>query len=398
MAFDFSTSHCRKDTNAEKYALREKLFGTHDVLPAWVADMDIDTPPCVLKAVREKLEQRVMGYEEVPLSLFETQSRWMRERYGAEYDPELMLYSHSVVATMNAIIEAFTQKGDGVIVQTPVYPPFFHSVLEHERELIKNPLRQNEEGIYEMDFEDLESKITPSTKLLLLCNPHNPVGRAWRNEELERLLAICKKHEILIFSDEVHCDLVFAPHIHMPLLNLKGAKERVITAIGVGKTFNMAGFAISSIVFADSEIKEQFMPTYKKIHFAQGSSLSHAACESAYEEGGEWLAELKLHLQKNHAKLYSLCERYSHAIKLHPLEATYLAWLDCRGMGLRDRELRDFFIYEAKLGLSAGISFSREGSGFMRLNFALADDKMSLLLGGLESALKKRFGESRDTN
>lgn len=398
MAFDFSTSSCRKDTNAEKYALREKLFGTLDILPAWVADMDIDTPPCVLEAVREKLEQRVMGYEEVPLLLFEAQSRWMRERYGAEYSPNLMLYSHSVVASMNAVIEAFTQKGDGIIVQTPVYPPFFHSVVEHERELIKNPLRENSSGLYEMDFEDLEAKITPSTKLLLLCNPHNPVGRAWRIDELERLLEICKEHDILIFSDEVHCDLVFAPHIHMPLLNLHGAKECVITAIGAGKTFNMAGFAISSIVIADEALKERFMPTYKKIHFASGASLSHAASQSAYESGEAWLAELKLHLQKNHAKLQALCARYSHAIKLAALEATYLAWLDCRGMGLRDRELRDFFIQEAKLGLSAGIGFGREGSGFMRLNFALADDKMSLLLGQFENALKKRFGESRDTN
>ena len=211
MKYDFSTSTPREETNAEKYVLREKLFGTNDVLPAWVADMDIDTPPFVIEAVKKRLEHPIIGYEEVPPSMFEAQIEWMRGEHGVEFALEDMLYSHSVVASMNAVIEAFSDKGDKVIVQTPVYPPFFHSVIEHERELLKNPLKQKDDGSYTFDIDDLKSKIDKRTKLLLLSSPHNPVGRVWRREELEMILEVCLEHNIVVFSDEIHCDLVYDP-------------------------------------------------------------------------------------------------------------------------------------------------------------------------------------------
>ncbi|TKI68231.1 pyridoxal phosphate-dependent aminotransferase [Sulfurimonas crateris] len=388
MKYDFSTSVSREETNAEKYTLREKLFGTDDVLPAWVADMDIETPSFVLEAVKKRLEHPIIGYEEVPPSMFEAQIEWMRREHGVEFALEDMLYSHSVVASMNAAIEAFTQRGDKVIVQTPVYPPFFHSVIEHERELIKNPLRLGDDGSYTFDIEDLRSKIDERTKLLLLSSPHNPVGRVWRRDELEEILEVCLEHNIVVFSDEIHCDLIYKPNRHIPFASLsKKAREISITAIGVGKTFNMAGFAISSVAIPNKELREKFLKVYNRIHFAQGSSLSHVAFEAAYREGREWLEELKAHLAKNFLILKETCEKYH--IKVTPIEATYLAWLDCRGLGLRDRELREFFVKEAKLGLSAGISFGREGSGFMRLNFAVSSDKMSQIIKNLENALKK---------
>ncbi len=185
--YDFSTSASRENTNAEKYALREKLFGTNDVLPVWVADMDIDTPDFVLEAVKKRLEHPIIGYEEVPKSVFLAQIEWMKREHGVEFAIEDMLYSHSVVASMSVAIEAFTEIGDKVIVQTPVYPPFFHSVMEHEREVLKNPLKLMDDGTYACDIEDLKSKIDEKTKLLLLCSPHNPVGRVWKKEELEEL-------------------------------------------------------------------------------------------------------------------------------------------------------------------------------------------------------------------
>ncbi|MDD3476526.1 MAG: aminotransferase class I/II-fold pyridoxal phosphate-dependent enzyme, partial [Sulfurimonas sp.] len=202
--YDFTTSACREDTNAEKYALREKLFGTNDVLPLWVADMDIDTPSFVLKAVKKRLEHPIIGYEEVPESAFLAQIEWMKQEHGVEFELEDMFYSHSVVASMNAAIEAFSEKGDNIIVQTPVYPPFFRGVIEHERELLKNPLKQLSDGSYTFDIEDLISKIDKKTKLLLLSSPHNPVGRVWRRDELERILEVCLKHNIVVFSDEIH--------------------------------------------------------------------------------------------------------------------------------------------------------------------------------------------------
>lgn len=390
--YSFKTSTCRKDTNAEKYTLCQELFGSEDIEPVWVADMDIDTPDFVLGAVKKRLEHPVLGYEEVPKSAFLAQIEWLKNEHGVEFDLEDILYSHSVVASMSVAIEAFSNKGDGVIVQTPVYPPFFYSVMQHERELIKNPLKLMACGSYEFDIDDLKSKIDKNTKLLLLCSPHNPVGRVWRREELEQILEVCLENNIVVFSDEIHSDLVYKPNIHIPFASLSDeARDITVTAIGTGKTFNMAGFAMSSVAIPNKSLRERFTKVYNRIHFAQGSTLSHVAFEAAYSEGKEWIKELKNHLYENFMILDELCKKFPHAIKLTPIEATYLAWLDCRGMGFSNHQLRKFFVQEAKLGLNAGLSFGREGSGFMRLNFAVSSDKMSLIIKQLQNALEKRY-------
>lgn len=393
--YDFSKSACRKDTNAEKYTLRETLFGTQDVMPVWVADMDIDTPHFVLDAVKKRLEHPITGYEEVPASAFEAQIEWMKKEHGIEFALDDMLYSHSVVASMSTAIDAFSEIGDKVIVQTPVYPPFFHSILEHNRELLKNPLKQDESGKYVFDIEDLKSKIDSNTKLLLLCSPHNPVGRVWSRDELNEILELCLEHNIVVFSDEIHSDLVYAPNKHIPFASLSDeARNITITAIGVGKTFNMAGFAMSSVAIANKELKEKFLKAYRKVHFAQGNIFAHAGFEAAYRDGGEWLNQLKIHLHENYNMLVEVAKKYPKIIKVTPIEATYLAWIDCKGMGLKDKQLRNFFALEAKLGLNAGISFGREGSGFMRLNFALSRAKMIEVINLLDSALEKKFGKN----
>ncbi len=392
--YHFSTSASREQTNAEKYTLKKQLFGTEDVLPVWVADMDIDTPEFVLESVRERLKHPVIGYEEVPQSAFLAQIAWMQEHHGITFALDDMLYSHSVVASMNVAIEAFSNEGDKVIVQTPVYPPFFQSVKRAKREVLYNPLKVDKELHYTFDIEDLKSKIDKSTKLLLLCSPHNPVGRVWHKEELEQILKLCLEHNIVVFADEIHSDLVYAPHKHIPFASLsQSARDITLTAIGVGKTFNMAGFAMSSVAISNKKLREKFAEVYERIHFAQGSVLSHVAFESAYANGAEWLEDLKNHLIDNYKELDLLCKKYSDLIKVTPIEGTYLAWLDCRGMKLKDKELREFFIKEAKLGLNAGLAFGRVGSGFMRLNFALSRDRMSEVINHLERALKKSFGE-----
>ncbi|MEA1983503.1 MAG: PatB family C-S lyase [Campylobacterota bacterium] len=391
MSYDFSTSACRKDTNAEKYTLREELFGTTDVEPVWVADMDIDTPDFVLDAVAQRLKHPIVGYEEVPDSAYEAQLEWMRKEHGVTFEREDMFYSHSVVASMSVAIEAFTSKGDGVIAQTPVYSPFFHTLLNLEREFVKNPLAQREDGTYTFDIEDLKSKIDSKTKLLLLCSPHNPVGRVWRREELEEILEVCIENNIMVFADEIHSDLVYAPNKHIPFASINAkAREITLTAIGVGKSFNMAGFAMSSIAVPNEELKKKFKKAYDRVHFAQGAVLSHVAFESAYLHGKEWIEDLKNHLYSNYRSLQALCEEYPEFIKVTPIEGTYLAWLDCREMGLKDKQLREFFIKEARLGLNAGLSFGREGSGFMRLNFAVSSAKMLEIIKRLRNALENK--------
>ncbi|MCF6331446.1 MAG: PatB family C-S lyase [Sulfurimonas sp.] len=391
MSYDFRESACRKDTNAEKYTLRQSLFNTQNIMPVWVADMDIDTPNFVLDAVKKRLEHPIVGYEEVPNSVWRAQLDWMKNHHGFEYKIQDVFYSHSVVASMGVAINAFSEVGDKIIVQTPVYPPFFQSIINNDRVVIKNSLKLDKDGSYSFDINDLKSKIDKDTKLLLLCSPHNPVGRVWRREELEEILKVCIENNIVVFSDEIHSDLVYAPNKHIPFATLsQEAKNITITAVGVGKTFNMAGFAMSSVIIENEDLKKRFFKSYKHVHFAEGSTLSHVAFESAYTNGDLWLRELREHLFNNYKLLESLCLKFSDDIKITPIEATYLAWLDCRGMGLSNKKLRGFFIKEAKLGLNAGLSFGREGSGFMRLNFAVSSAKMSQIVLQLESALKNR--------
>lgn len=391
MKYDFSVNACRKDTNAEKYRLREELFGTTDVEPVWVADMDIDTPVFVLDAVKKRLEHPIVGYEEVPYSAYQAQLSWMKKEHKVAFEVEDMFYSHSVVASMSVAIEAFSEKGEGVIVQTPVYSPFFHTVLGLEREFVKNPLKLRDDGTYTFDIDDLKAKITKDTKLLLLCSPHNPVGRVWKREELEAILDVCLENDIVVFADEIHSDLVYAPNVHIPFASLNAkARDITLTAIGVGKSFNMAGFAMSTVAVPNKILHAKFRKAYDRVHFAQGAVLSHVAFESAYREGKEWLEELKVHLLKNYETLNRVCMEYGEFIKLTPIQGTYLAWLDCRGLGLRDKQLREFFIKEARLGLNAGLSFGREGSGFMRLNFAVSSAKMSEVIKRLRNALENK--------
>ena len=388
ISYDFSESACRENTNAEKYTLREELFNTEDVMPVWVADMDIDTPDFVLADVKKRLEHPVMGYEEVPDSAYEVQIEWMKKEHEIEFKRKDMLYSHSVVASMSVAIEAFSEIDEKIIVQTPVYPPFFHSVTHSNRKVLKNPLKQLDDGTYVFDIEDLKSKIDDTTKLLLLCSPHNPVGRVWLREELEQILEVCLENNIVVFADEIHSDLVYKPNKHIPFASLsQKARDITITAIGVGKTFNMAGFAISTVAIPNEGLRNKFKEVYEKNHFAQGSTLSHIAFESAYKNGKVWLEDLKIHLQENFKQLEYLCKTYPNLLKASKIEATYLAWLDCRAMNLKDKALREFFIDEAKLGLNAGISFGREGSGFMRLNFAVSSAKMSQIIQRLDNAL-----------
>ena len=387
--FSFESAPSRKESNAEKYRLREKLFGTEDILPAWVADMDIETPSFVLEAVAKRLRHPIVGYEEMPDSAFLAQIAWMKEHHNATFLREELFYSPSVVATMSMAIEVFTQEGDGVIVQTPVYTPFFKSVQKLGRRVVKNPLCLREDGSYTFDIEDFKAKITKDTKLLLLCSPHNPLGRVWRREELEAIAELCYEKGIVVFADEIHCDLVYKPYKHIPFASLNAhARDISLTAIGVGKTFNMAGFAISSVAIPNKELRERFALAYERVHFAEGTVLSHVAFEAAYREGGLWLEALKEYLWHNYELLLDLSRNYSHLIKVTPLEGTYLAWIDCRGMGMSDRALREWFVKEAKLGLNAGIAFGREGSGFMRLNFAVPSDTMLDIIERLQRALQ----------
>ena len=378
----------RTSGNAEKYALRRKLFHTEDVLPMWVADMDIVTPPFITEAVSVRAAHTVYGYEEMPNSAFEAQIAWMKRHHDLVIEREWIFYSPSVVATINVAIQAFTKPGDKVIVQPPVYFPFFKSVANNNRQVVSNPLKQLENGDYTFDIEDLKSKIDTDTKLLLLCSPHNPVGRVWKRKELQAIADICLEHDIKVLADEIHSDLVYAPHKHIPFASLSDDVNNItITAIGPGKTFNIAGLSISTAVIANETIRRQFYEVYNSIHFAEGTVFGHVGFEAAYRDGADWHKGLMGHLSANVKALKSVCDMHRDKITLTIPEGTYLAWLDCSGMGLSDKALRQFFVEKVKLGLSPGTAFGKEGTQFMRLNFAVPTSIMDQALLRLDQAL-----------
>lgn len=384
--FDFID---RSYSNAEKHTLKQKLFGTQEVLPMWVADMDIATPACVLDAVRQRLDHPIIGYEIMPERAYRAQCDWVNRHHGWKIDPQWLSYSPSVVASIGCAIRAFSDEGDEVIVQSPVYPPFYDMVRKNNRKLVLNGLIQDDSGNYRFDLDDLKSKITSKTKLLLLCSPHNPVGRVWLREELLALGELCLKNGIVIISDEVHCDIVFSENTHVPLASISQAiRENTVTLIGPGKTFNMAGFSISTVAIASSTLRERYHIEQHKVHYGDGAVLSHVAFEAAYTHGDQWHEGLINHLTANLEMIEEWCKAHP-MIGLTKPQGTYLAWLDCRALKMGDKELRDFFVKEAGLGLSAGLSFGKEGSGYMRLNFAVAPEVLHTALEQLSHALEK---------
>lgn len=391
--YDFSISANREGTNAEKYTRKEQLFRSVDLIPMWVADMDIDTPDFILNAVQKRLKHPNFGYETMPVSAFEAQIKWIQKYHNVNFKVQELLYLPSVVASMNVAIEAFSNIGDKIIVQSPIYAPFFKSVINHKREVLYNPLKKDKNGRYTFDIDDLIKKIDINTKLLLLCSPHNPVGRVWSKEELTRLTDVCLEHKIIIFSDEIHSDLIYKPHKHIPIVSLSKQVEGItITAIGTGKTFNMAGFAISTVAIPNEDLRTRFKNIYNKIHFAEPPILSHEAFKSAYQYGDNWLDELKLHLLENIKLLQQVVSKHDDKISFIKPEGTYLAWINCTNMKLSNKQLREFFVKKAKLGLSAGTSFSKEGSGYMRLNFAVSTQIMVKAMKQLDIALENFNG------
>lgn len=376
----------RTSSNAEKYTLRQKLFGTEEVQPMWVADMDIATPECVIHAVQKRLLHPILGYEIMPESAFEAQMTWVSEHHAFTMQREWLSYSPSVVASIGCAIRAFSEEGDEVIVMDPVYPPFYSMVKDNNRSLILHPLKQDL-GIYHFDIERLRTQITPKTKLLLLCSPHNPIGRVWSRDELSVLGTFCLEHGIVIISDEIHSDIVFNPHVHIPIASLSPELSKIsVTLMGPGKTFNMAGFSISTVCIPSEELRTRYKEEYHRVHWGDGAALSHVALEAAYRDGAQWHQQLIEHLNHNVLLISEWAVKYP-SIHFSPPEGTYLAWLDCRALELGDRELREFFVQKAGLGLSPGLSFGKEGSGFMRLNFAVPTSILAQALEQLGKAL-----------
>ncbi|PPC94877.1 MAG: aminotransferase [Methylotenera sp.] len=366
--FDFNEVINREFSNSLKYDARKSVFGTPNVIPLWVADMDFASPPGVRNALLQRSNHPIYGYSNFPESIYEALIDWFNRRHGWSIERDWIVLSPGVVTSLHAAVLAFTNPEDAVIVQPPVYFPFFSAVNELGRSLINNPLRLKD-GQYQIDFEHLET-CASNAKMLLLCSPHNPVGRVWRAEELKQLLSIAEKHDLIIVSDEIHADLVYLPVVFQSLQKISNVRKNIITAVAPSKTFNIPGLNLSALIIPEIAQREAVNTIFKKMAINLANPFSMVAFEAAYQEGDIWLDELLEYLQETRNFVIEYIKDNLFPIQASAPEATYLIWLDCRDMGLDDTSLQNFFTYKAGVGLSPGLIFGDAGSGFMRMNIA----------------------------
>ena len=378
----------RTNTHSIKWDYREKLFGSGDILPLWVADMDFESPAAVKKALRERVAHGTFGYTGESYAYYKGIIEWVKNRHGWSVDRHNLHYLPGIIPGLNWAVQTFTQPGDGVIIQPPVYKPFFQAIEHNGRMIKENPL-QLVNNHYQMDLEHLENLIDDRTRMLILCSPHNPVGRVWTEEELARLGDICLRHNILIVSDEIHWDIVYEGAKHFPIANLREElKQQTLTLTSPGKTFNLQGLQSAYAIAEHPPIKEAYWHTLQQNGIFLNNALSITAIEAAYNHGEEWLDATCQFLETNRQLLVNYVDQHLPGIRVVKGEGTYLAWLDCRDLGLTQDGLKKFFVDQAKLGLNDGAEFGEQGKGFMRLNFACGRDTLEQALTQLKAALK----------
>ncbi|TCS91690.1 cystathionine beta-lyase [Keratinibaculum paraultunense] len=407
MEYDFDKVIDRTGTNCSKWDLRKEVFGRDDVLPMWVADTDFEAPKEVIEAMEERLKHGIYGYTYRPKSFNKSIINWMKKRHGWDIEDEWITFSPGVVPALSVAINTFTHPGDRVIIQTPIYPPFQSIVKENGRIIVDNELMLID-GRYQMDIEKLEEQIkisdssfTSNTinenrefdqriKLLLFCSPHNPTGRVWTKEELLKIGEICLENDILIVSDEIHSDIIYKGYKHIPIASLsKDLEQNTITCIAPSKTFSLAGLSSSAVIIPNKKIRDLFNNTLNKLAIGGGNIFGNIALEAAYSYGEDWLEELLIYLEENLNYLMKYFEEKIPEIKPIKPEATYLVWLDCKELGLEGKELVDFFVNEAKVGVNPGFTFGENGSSFVRLNIGCPRSILEEGLNRIEKAVKR---------
>ena len=385
MSFDFDRVIPREGTSALKYDGRTAYFGTGDVQPLWVADMDFAAPEAVTHALIARATHPIYGYTLPPEGVYDALIDWMQARHAWAIEREWIVLVPGVVPSLNAVAMALTEPDEGVIVQPPVYFPFFSAATKTGRRLVQNPLKLDN-GRYSIDFEHLE-QCAQEARLLLLCSPHNPVGRVWQREELTHVLDIARRHDLTILADEIHADLIYPEYRHHALATLTDAMN-IVTAVAPSKTFNIPGLGLSALIIPDPARRSRINQVLDMVHMTAGNPFSLTAFEAAYREGAPWLDGLLNYLRKTRDETMHFIEQELPQIKLIPAEGTYLLWLDCRELGMRDDELKRFMIHEAGLGLSPGIAFGMGGSGFMRMNIGAPRSLVMEALEKLKTALR----------
>ena len=381
----------RRGTNCEKWDFLEEEFGKKDLLALWVADMDFPAPPEVLEALHNKIDEGALGYPIAPDSLLKAITDWQKNRHGWVIGKEAVTWAPGVVAGLAFSIMAYTKPGDGVIIQTPVYPPFYATISESGRRIVKNPLKR-EKDRYVMDLESLEKLVTPTCRTLILCSPHNPVARVWTREELEALSELAERKDMIIISDEIHQDLVYSDAKHMSIASLsEEMSSRTVTFVAPSKTFNIAGMNSSVALIPDEKLRARYVSVLNRLHLSSLSILGLTAMETAYAKCAGWLDELMAYLEENRNFTEKFVrERMPKAKMDHP-EGTYIFWIDFRGYGFNSETLMDLLVNEAGVALNNGRNFGTEGDGFARINIGTNREMLKKALEKIAKALEAKF-------
>ena len=388
MKYNFDEIINRHNTDAVKIERCKALFGTTDVLPLWVADMDFRTPDFIIDAIRERCEHPIFGYSMLPKGFKSTLTNWIKELHSWEVKNEWIGFVPGIVSGIAFAIDAYTITGDEIIIQPPVYYPFMDVVKKANRKLVYNQLIEIN-GLFEMDFEDLEQKITSKTKMFILSNPHNPGGRAWDFDTQNKLSELCAKHNVLVISDEIHSDIVLYGNKHTSFASIsETAANNSITFIAPTKTFNMPGLFSSSYIIPNAKIRLQYAQYLDKIEQAGGNIFAYVATQAAYENGAEWRKQMLEYVQNNIDFVIDFLKTNIPEIKPMKPEATYLIWLDCKELGMKTDDLLDFFVQKAGLGLNKGTIFGPGGEYHLRLNAACPRSILEKAMKQLHTAVK----------
>lgn len=380
MKYDFDKTIDRRATNSYKWD-----SAPEGVLPMWVADMDFRTAPAIIDALQKRVAHGIFGYTRVPDAYYDAVTSWFSRRHGWDIDREWIIYTSGVVPAVSAVIKALTVPGDKVIVQTPVYNCFFSSIRNNGCEIVSNPLRRTADT-YEMDFDALERcAADPRTKVMLLCNPHNPAGRVWTPDELTRLGNICLRNGVTVVADEIHCELVYQGFKYTPFASLSDAfLHRSVTCVSPSKAFNIAGLQIANIVAFDNDLRSRIDKAININEVCDVNPFGVAATIAAYNEGEEWLNQLVDYLHGNYEAMAEFCRRELAEFPITRLEGTYLVWMDCSSLVMSSDALEHALLDDARLWLNAGTMYGAEGEGYMRWNIACP---RSVMLDGLNRFL-----------
>ncbi|WP_458862689.1 MalY/PatB family protein [Acidaminobacterium chupaoyuni] len=385
--YEFEKMPERRGTSCVKWDMADEAYHGKDLLPMWIADMDLEVAPAIVDALAKRVQHKVFGYDFLGDDYYEAVISWMKRRHHYEIDKDSIVFTAGIVCALHMAVLAATQPGDEVLISTPVYGPFFGAIKDEGRTIVDAPLKE-ENGYYSMDFEAMEKAVTPKTKAFLLCSPHNPVGRVWKREELEQIDAFCRKHGITVISDEIHNDLVLSgEHIVYGRVS-EYAKQHCIICTAPSKTFNLAGIQASNILIANPELREKFKAQVNKNHMS-ANVFAGPAVKAAYNESEAWLEELLELLRGNCRYFVNEVAEKLPELKVAMPEGTYLLWLDCRGLGMSEEELGNWFAQECGIAANVGSWFGENGTCFRRLNMACPRALVEDCFHRIEKAVKK---------